>query len=204
MSVKILNQMKRKLIWITCTLLIFGSVGMLVSINRAQVSATDMVNLGFPAPPMAGSVFGRKIQEKTVRGTSLFPLIKPGQEIKLLYGYYDYQAIEREDIVAYDYAGRENPIIKIIKAIPKDEFYLEKTSNGWHIFVNNKILKNSENTSYLLSEKGHQMLALYWQNYKGIIPENAYLLLGNLVSGSLDSSRFGLIDKSDILGKVEF
>jgi len=28
--------------------------------------------------------------------------------------------------------------------------------------------------------------------------------LGNLISGSVDSTQFGLIDKSDILGKVDY
>lgn len=30
---------------------------------------------------------------------------------------------------------------------------------------------------------------------------DAYLILGNIASGSLDFGKFGLIDKSDILGK---
>jgi type IV secretory pathway protease TraF len=47
------------------------------------------------------------------------------------------------------------------------------------------------------------MLSLYEKDYKGVIPENAYLLLGNLIFGSLDSTHFGLIDKSGIVAKVE-
>jgi len=39
--------------------------------------------------------------------------------------------------------------------------------------------------------------------YKGVIPENTYLLLGNRVSGSVDSTTFGLVDKSGIVAKVE-
>ena len=46
------------------------------------------------------------------------------------------------------------------------------------------------------------MLSLYENDYKGMIPSKAYLILGNLSGGSLDASRFGLIDRSDILGKV--
>jgi len=43
----------------------------------------------------------------------------------------------------------------------------------------------------------------FFISVKGIIPENSYLILGNLVSGSIDSTTFGLIDKGDILGKAE-
>ena len=46
------------------------------------------------------------------------------------------------------------------------------------------------------------MLALYIKNYKGIIPARSYLILGNLPEGSVDSTRFGLIDQSALIGKV--
>ena len=47
------------------------------------------------------------------------------------------------------------------------------------------------------------MLSLYEENYKGVIPENAYLILGNLSGGSLDITHFGFVNKKDILGKVK-
>jgi len=45
------------------------------------------------------------------------------------------------------------------------------------------------------------MLKLYVKSYP-VLPDNTYLILGNKVSGSSDSTRFGLIDKSDIVGKI--
>jgi type IV secretory pathway protease TraF len=63
-------------------------------------------------------------------------------------------------------------------------------------------LKNSQNQPYILDERGYRVLSLYEKDYKGIIPEDAYLILGNLPQGSLDSSHFGLVGKKDILGKV--
>ena len=47
------------------------------------------------------------------------------------------------------------------------------------------------------------MLSLYERDYQGKIPEDAYLVLGDNINGSLDSRNFGLIGKQDILGKVE-
>jgi signal peptidase I len=143
-----------------------------------------------------------KIEEKIVRGNSLEPLIKDGETIEILFGYYDCHPIERNDIVIYFYAGNKNPIIKIIKGIPGDKFSLKKTNNGWYILINGEILKNSENQPYILDDQGYRLLSLYEKDYKGIIPEDAYLILGNLPQGSLDSSHFGLVGKKDILGKV--
>jgi signal peptidase I len=146
-----------------------------------------------------------KSENLEVRGDSLSPLINSGQTIKLLYGYYQCHPVEREDIVAYGYAGNDAPIIKIIKGLEGDKFQLKKSATGcgWNILINAEVVKNSQNVPYCLSEAGYRMLSLYEKDYKGVIPQNAYLILGNSTGGTLDSSRFGLVDKSDFLGKVQ-
>ena len=83
-----------------------------------------------------------KIEEMTVRGSSLDPLIKPEQTIKALFGYYNCHEIERGDVVLFDYAGNKNSIIKIVKGISGDKFELRETEGGWNIIVNNKYVKN--------------------------------------------------------------
>lgn len=143
------------------------------------------------------------VEIKTIRGNSLEPLIESGSQIKVLFGYYNCNEVKRDDLIIYSYAGDENPLIKIVKGLPNDRFGLQKTEGGWHILINGKILKNSENQPYLLDERGYKMLSLYEKDYKGVIPENAYLILGNSAGGTLDSTHFGLVDKSDILGKAE-
>jgi signal peptidase I len=145
-----------------------------------------------------------KTEERIVRGNSLSGLIEPGQTIEILLGYYDCNIVKRGDIVVYNYAGDINPIIKVVKAISGDSFQMKKAGVGWNILINNEIVKNSQNQPYIIDESGYKMLSLYINDYKGVIPENAYLILGNLTGGSLDSTRFGLIDKSDILGKVNY
>lgn len=153
-----------------------------------------------------------KVKEVIVRGGSLQGFIEDGQTVKVLYGYYNCHKIERGDVVLYDFAGRPEPVIKIVQGIDGDKFQLKKvpsadsgqTDNGWNILINDEIVKNTQGIPYSLGESGYRMLHLYEKDYKGKIPDNAYLLLGNLTGGSLDSTMFGLIDKSDILGKVEY
>ncbi|MEK7212166.1 MAG: S26 family signal peptidase [Patescibacteria group bacterium] len=55
---------------------------------------------------------------------------------------------------------------------------------------------------YLVGDSSYRMLSLYINDYKGQIPVNAYLLLGDNPGGSYDSTAFGLVGRSDILGKV--
>jgi len=144
-----------------------------------------------------------RVEEMIVRGNSLDPLIKSEQTIKAFFDYYNCYKIKREDIVLFDYAGNKNSVIKIVRGISGDKFELIKSNSAWNIIVNNQIVKNSEGKPYLISGNAYKMLSLYEKDYKGVIPENAYLLLGNRISGSVDSTTFGLVDKNGIVAKVE-
>lgn len=144
-----------------------------------------------------------RVELVEVRGISLAPLINPGETIELVYGYYDSHPVERGDIVAYEYGGNDVPIIKVVKAVPGDKWHLKKDEDqdSYQIIVNGEPLKNSENKYYQIHESKIQMLKLYVKGYP-VLPDNTYLILGNKVSGSSDATRFGLIDKSDIVAKV--
>ncbi len=146
-----------------------------------------------------------EIEEKQlkVRGDSLSGFIEDGTEMKVLMGYYACNSVERGDIALYSYSIDKTPLIKIVKGIPGDKFQLKKTSAScWNILINGEISKNFQNEPYCFNEGGYKMLSLYEKDYGGVIPADAYLIFGNLVSGSMDSSRFGLIGKNDLLGKA--
>ncbi|PIR87372.1 MAG: hypothetical protein COU11_00730 [Candidatus Harrisonbacteria bacterium CG10_big_fil_rev_8_21_14_0_10_49_15] len=158
---------------------------------------------------------------KTVRGSSLSGLVEPGTQITAAMGYYACNNIQRGDIVLYHFGGSTEPLIKIVKAIPGDEWSLrpidprgrlpagqageddkEIEENISHIIVNNRVLENSLGEPYRVNAKEAKLLSLYLRDYGGVIQKSAYLILGNTVSGSTDSRRFGLVSSRDILGKV--
>jgi signal peptidase I len=143
-----------------------------------------------------------KMEERIVQGTSMEPVIKEGQKVKILFDYYKCHPILREDIILYRYSGNENPLIKRVKGVEGDDFKLKEQKEGWLIYINNQPLKNSLGQYYLLNERSYRLLSLYERDYKGKIPEGAYLILGEDPYGSLDSTRFGFVSKDDILGKV--
>jgi signal peptidase I len=143
------------------------------------------------------------IEEKIVRGDSLTGVIEDGQTVRILLNHYSCHEIERNDLVLYKYSGNKNPLIKIAKGLPGDRFELKDTSSGSNLYINNELLKNSEGEPYVLDSRSKKMLSLYANDYKNIIPKDTYLLLGNQTNGSLDSTRFGLVSKDDILGKAE-
>lgn len=145
-----------------------------------------------------------KVDQFEVCGNSMAPLIKSGQIVNLFREYYDFHPVERGDIVLYDYAGNDAPIIKIVKAVPGDNWRIEKDEdkNSYQIIVNGEPLKNSEGRYYQISESKIKMLENYAESYP-VLQSGTYLILGNKIRGSMDATRFGLIGKNDILGKVE-
>lgn len=141
-----------------------------------------------------------------VRGGSLEPIVMSGEVITILRGYYQCREPKRNDIVVYRYGGRPDPLVKIVRGIPGDSFSVVPGDKGgeWHILVNGRVLENSSGDPYTLNIYAKDLLSLYEKDYRGRIPSEAYLLLGNLPSteGSLDSRNFGLAGKEDLIGKV--
>lgn len=146
----------------------------------------------------------KEIKEFTVRGGSMTDLINQGEKVKILFGFYDCNEIARGDVVAYDYKGNSNLIIKSVKGLPGDHFKIieDQGDAGAIIEINGETVSNSKGEPYSLDEQEKKMIALYEKDYEGVIPPNSYLILGNLASGSIDSTRFGLVNKKEIAGKV--
>jgi signal peptidase I len=151
----------------------------------------------------AGSDCVTKIEERTVNGSSLAGLIESGSVVKILFGYYNCHEVKKNDVIIYSYAGDKNSLIKVAKGIPGDQFHLEKSATGcWNILINNEAVINSKNISYCFDDRGYRRLILYEKSYQGVIPANAYFILGNAIEGTLDSTHFGLVGRQDILGKA--
>ena len=143
------------------------------------------------------------VEERIVQGNSLSGLIDSGSKVRVLKDYYQCNNPLREQVVAYNYSGDKNPIIKIVKGIPGDSWEVFRKSGGYGILVNGQVLKNSLREEYFISDSQSKMLLLYTSDYP-VIPQDSYLLLGNLVSGSIDSTRFGLVSREDIMGRVVY
>ncbi|MBI5306556.1 signal peptidase I [Candidatus Wolfebacteria bacterium] len=199
-------RFKNTVIFILLLLFLFLVFTYAVNQNKIKTQNKTRDNLSDKPVVESQKDCVNKIEDRLVRGNSLSGLIEPGASVKILFGFYDCHEIKAGDIIAYNYSGNPEPLIKIVRAVPGDKFQLKRSSDDQNIniLINGEIIKNSQNQPYLLDTKGYKMLSLYEKDYKGIIPKDTYLILGNLANGSLDSAHFGLIDKSDILGKVEF
>lgn len=131
-------------------------------------------------------------------------LLESGETVEILHGYYRCEPMRRGDLVAYAYMGREAPVVKQVRGLPGDSFHVEPRSegSGWHLELNGQVLRNAQGEPYWLDRRALRMLSVYEAGYQGIIPAQTCLLLGNRAEGSMDSSRFGLVHRDGLLGRV--
>jgi signal peptidase I len=140
-------------------------------------------------------------EHRTAWGSSLSGIVEAGDIVTVLVGYYACNPVRRGDIVAYDYKGNPDPVTKIVKGVPGDRWHLEASGSAYRIIVNDKALTTSTGEEYAILANRAGILKLYARDYP-VIPDKAYLLLGNLPEGTLDATRFGLVGLDSIIGKV--
>lgn len=151
---------------------------------------------------LSGEACIKNTGEYVVRGGSLAGILEDQDKVELLFGYYECNNVKVGDLVAYQFANRSTPLIKKVYGVGGDRFLLKEENNAWHIIVNGDVIKNSQNIPFVLNDSSKNILALYVDGYHGIIPHDAYLILGNVPEGSIDSTYFGLAGKQDIIAKV--
>jgi signal peptidase I len=156
------------------------------------------------ATPVATADCPITMEERTVRGNSLTPLLAHGQDVAIQMDYYACHPVERDDLVVFRHAGTQT-LIKLVPGLPGETMALAPIEEGaaWRLLVNGEVVTNSEGEPYRLDARGERMLSLYIRDYRGVIPPGTYLVLGNLPNGSRDSTAFGLIGASQLLGKAE-
>lgn len=137
---------------------------------------------------------------KFLFGNSLSPMINDGDNVQTLHGYYNCNDIKRSDLITFNDSSNRVDIIKIVKGIPGDNISSIKVDGGWNLILNGEVLKNSQNISYLFSEQRKNNI---FNNKPNItIPSRMYIVLGDVINGTYDSSQFGLIPFENITGRA--
>lgn len=144
----------------------------------------------------------RDIKVNRVTGNSLSGVVESGENLKIFVGIYDCNEVKREDIVVYHFSGSPIPLVKLVKGLPNDTFKIECIDNKCYININGNKVRNFSGGLYYIVEKESSLLKYYEKSFRGIIPEDTFMILGSH-NGTVDSSKFGLISKKDLLGKAE-
>ena len=141
--------------------------------------------------------------QKTVSGSSMMPVFSHGDVITSLIGYYDCNEIDRGDFVLADYGGASfDLVLKTVRGVPNDTFTLKQNGVGWNIIINDQVLMNHSGVAYSLPEYSANILKSYQHQSNGVVPEGKYLLFGEMIEGSYDSTKAGFFAREQIIAKV--
>ncbi len=124
------------------------------------------------------------------------PLIRPGDQVETMPPSCLKDAIKDGDIIVFTNSAAKTAIIKRVIARGGDRFAVK----GGVLFVNEEQVTTADGRAFHLSEGRLGMIRLYESGYKGIVPESAYLVMGEQEGGTTDSTRFGMVDIADIKG----
>ena len=134
--------------------------------------------------------------EKIIQGDSMAPMMANGESIILLENYYKCgYPVKRGEVIAYNYGGSENPLIKVVKATSADKVEIF----GGRLKINDEIMKNSAGQEYNFTGKEREIMGLYIKD--GRIPPDSFLIFGDNIGDSADSRKFGAVSPEDFLGK---
>lgn len=135
------------------------------------------------------------IQPHRVQGDSMLPNFIHGELILTDKISYRVKEPTKGDVVVFKSpTDRSKDFIKRIVGMPGEKVSLI----SGQIFINDKPL----NEPYLTDSNNTLPGAFLKENFEITIPEKEYLVLGDNRSHSSDSREWGLIKKSEIIGRV--
>jgi signal peptidase I len=147
------------------------------------------------APPVAHAC---GLSLYTVQGTSMVPLIRPGDRLETLPPDCLPHNVGRGDVVVFASGADPRPLVKRIVAQAGDRI----TTTGSVLSVNGEPALTSQGHPYDLDPARLTMIALYERDYGGIVPADTFLVMGEQPGGTADSSLFGLVNRADVQGVV--
>ena len=139
-----------------------------------------------------------------ISGNSMEPSLSSGNVVILSRLHYKLSEIQRNDVVVLkkkNAEGIKESYVKRIVGMPGEEIHY---LNGY-LYINGEKHKegylpdNIETLNFMFVD-----VCNLDNCPDGKIPENKYLVLGDNRNNSVDSRTFGLVDKSEIEGKVIF
>lgn len=137
----------------------------------------------------------------TIRGASMEPTLKDGEQVNVDADYYKNHNLSRGDIVAFKLKTQEKPFVKRVVALPGDKL---EFGNDGNIYINGK--KTEE--PYLADKNYHfdpqktRVLLIPLTQTNNTVPQGTFLAFGDNRRSSFDSGYYGFVPVEYIIGKI--
>lgn len=132
----------------------------------------------------------------TIEGSSMAPLVQPGDKVETMPPQCLGRDIQDGDVIVFTNSAVRTAVIKRVIARGADRFAVKDGT----VLVNGKKVTTADGREFHLSDGRLGMIRVYESGYNGVVPATAYLVMGEQPGGTTDSTRFGMVDLSDIKG----
>lgn len=174
----------------------------LVGAGAVVIAAWSLRARPGPPAPAAPAACPVELKHFEVRGTSMAELFPPGADLTAEMGQFACAPPARGDVAIIALSWRADPIVKRVLALPGDRIALAPDAAGARLLVNDAALTTPAGVPYAFAGKREQMLRLYVDQFRGVMPAGVYLVFGTEVGGSLDSSQLGPVERAALVGRV--
>lgn len=145
------------------------------------------------------SIAEDQILKISVRGSSMEPMIKHGSIL-------NWRKRNKKNLLrlghVYLIRTSKGLILKRLFAKSGDSFHVIWKKKFCELKINKLKIQNSKQITYRFPIPSCHLMELYEKDGAGRIPQGMALVLGDNISNSTDSSEFGLIRESDLVGEV--
>lgn len=149
-------------------------------------------------------------EEKRVNGImrsqQMRGVIESGETYDVRLHYYDCNEVGINDIVAFEISNDAGWIVKTVKGLPGQEVELveNKGFGAWSIKVDGEYVLQSDGAPvYFGRYPLKSPLGLYLKRHNNRLAANHHLVFSAVSPGINDSGILGVVDRQQILGKVE-
>ena len=148
--------------------------------------------------------------EIVIKDESMRPMLKGGDEVEVVKGYYACKPVERGDWVAFQLGEKAPVMVRVAVGVPGDTYELlpNEKLQRWQIKINGELYEpetdGGKQAYFFGTLKARPVLVLgsaKGEN-KGTVREGEVLLLSNVPPGFMDSGVTGKRLLAETLGKV--
>lgn len=131
-------------------------------------------------------------------------IIPRGSEFEVEMGYYDCNPMKRGDIVLYQISSRLDPVVKIIRGIPGDDFELieDKVRRRWSIKIDGDFVNYKGKPYFFGRARAKSPLHRYGDRKDYKLGENDAIVFSEVPPGIQDSGTFGAVSRRDLIGRI--